>query len=368
MKAAVSDIATDAGRSGLERVRRIARSSARFLLQPDAQVLWLPAALRRARKLIQQTRHDAILVTAPPYSSLLLGSSLHRQTRLPLVCDFRDEWDISQAHLENAPRGHLSRQVQRRMQNRVLRDSAAVIATTEYSRAHLLAKAAAIGHAPLSATIYNGWDPVDFNSDTGHEPQEPNRNGIHLTYTGTLWNLTDITPLVKAVQMISSRNRNLLGSLWISVIGRCTAEQERLLGELSAAGTNVEQRGYLPHAEATRAMISASHLLLLLADVPEARRVIPGKLFEYLAANRPILSIAPEGECSQLVAESGGHWFLPSDHTGIARWLEQALADPLNPAHDLMSKQVAARFTRRTQAERLAGVLDRVVAAGPVKG
>src|SRR5690606_3349124 len=126
-KAAAGAGTSAGGKPGLgARVKRLIRSGASLALQPDPQILWYPAARRAGLKVLREKRHDAIIATAPSYSNLLLGSTLHRRSGLPLLADYRDEWDLSSAYLENAPRDPISWRVQGVMQRRVLRDAAAV--------------------------------------------------------------------------------------------------------------------------------------------------------------------------------------------------------------------------------------------------
>ena len=75
--------------------KRVLRGAANFLLQPDPQVLWNPQAIEAGLRVLSQQKHDVIFVTAPPFSSFLIGAELARRTGLPLVLDYRDEWSIS---------------------------------------------------------------------------------------------------------------------------------------------------------------------------------------------------------------------------------------------------------------------------------
>lgn len=344
------------------RVKRMIRSAASIALQPDPQILWYPAARRAGLKVLRELKHDAILATAPSYSNLLLGSTLHRRTGVPLVADYRDEWDLSSAYLENAPRDPISWRVQGRMQRRVLRDAAAVIATTMASTARIGERAAQAGASPLLECIYNGWDPGDL----GHGaplPAELERKGdtFRLVYTGTLWNLTDVTPVITAVRQLASEHSSLAARLELVFLGRKTPEQAARIASLGDTNVRVTAVDYLPHLVAIATMQSADALLLLLAKVPGAERVAPAKLFEYLAVDRPMLAVVPEGETASIVrsVEPDG-WRDPGNPAGIARWLLDRLeGKPLATAADRPA--IRDGFQRREQAGQLAALLERVV-------
>jgi hypothetical protein len=67
--------------------KRALRGATNLLLQPDPQVLWNPQAIEVGLRVLSQQKHDAIFVTAPPFSSFLIGAELARRTGLPLVHD-----------------------------------------------------------------------------------------------------------------------------------------------------------------------------------------------------------------------------------------------------------------------------------------
>ena len=102
-------------------VRRMMKATARqaltSLLQPDPQVLWSGPAFRAAVHALRKDRHDVIVATAPPFSSLVLGAALSSYTKLPLVLDYRDEWDVSHRCWENRQARAVSLAIQRSMRN-----------------------------------------------------------------------------------------------------------------------------------------------------------------------------------------------------------------------------------------------------------
>jgi glycosyltransferase involved in cell wall biosynthesis len=341
----------------LSGVKRVARRVAQAVLQPDLQVLWTYNALRAATEELRRVRHDAIVVTVPPYSALSVGVALKRRFAVPLVFDFRDEWDLSRRYLEQAPRGGWSQFVQTRMQRSLLKHADAVITTTQASAETYRQKLAEVGNAAGAHCIYNGFDPDDFAVAAGAQPL--GRTGFRLVYTGTLWNLTNVEPLVLAVERVNAANPALLSGLELVCVGRSTPEQRRLLERLRGTPCRLELRDYCSHAEVAHWLHGADALCLLLSDVPGAERVVPAKLFEYLASGKPILAILPHGEAARLLRQflPDGH-FLPRDINGIAGWLADRLrtdsASPaVRPSYDGLEE-----FSRPAQAGRLADVLN----------
>ena len=360
MKAAVSAGDGKAAVGGPRRaLKGLARRLANLALQPDPQVLWMPGALAEGRRILREAPHDAIMATGPPFSTFLTAARLSKASGLPLLLDYRDEWGISNAYLENKRIGRASLAVQARMQRAVIRRARALVATTGPSAEELDRLRASAGGTARVACIYNGFDPDDFAEPTVSTPADPAR--YRLAYVGTLWNLTDVGPLVDAVLDLSRRRPDLAAGLDLAFAGRRTAAQEAQLARLEGSPCHLELHPYLDHARALDLARSADSLLVLLSDVPEAGRVVPAKVFESMAARLPILAIAPRGEAWDLLeGHPAAGRFEPADVAGIADYLASAVVRKRSGvAHDFRGYD-ASCYDRRRLTGQLAGLLDAI--------
>lgn len=343
--------------------RKMIKAGAGLLLQPDAQILWYPNALKAGKRLLKSQHHDAIMATAPPYSNLILASKLKKIFNLPLISDFRDEWDLSSKYLENHQQDHISHLIQSRLQKSVMKASDAIVATTQASTERLLDRAHQFGTDAIGKCIYNGFDPDDF----AHLPEpataqhsHSKQNRFRIVYTGTLWNLTNVEPLIKAIEGIHRENPEILNRLELQFIGRKTPEQLAMLERINQTACTLTTEEYCAHHEALNKMASADALCLLLSDVDGANRVAPAKLFEYLAINREILSITPTGETADILKN---FWptgnFHANNTDGIARWLSDRLNGETSAA--ITNPDKINQFNREFQAGQLAELLGNLV-------
>jgi len=369
-KQAVS-AAAKTGRGRLHVLRRLAsacvRTAANVVLQPDPQVLWRPAARRAALKLLTETPHQAILATGPPFSSFLLGADLSRRSGLPLVLDYRDEWDISNAAWENKRHGPLSLAWQSAMQRRAARQASALIATTQASAEALdRIRARAGGDARVSA-IYNGFDPAEFRD--GQSLTVENDGRFRLAYIGTLWNLTDVAPLVRAVKQLDQQQPELTEQLELVFAGRRTPAQQELVDQLKTTRCHLVCQPYLDHDQAIALMRSSQQLCLLLSGCTDAGRVVPAKVFEYMACRKRILAIAPRGEVWNILTEYPAvDLHQPDDVSGIATSIQQALElKQIGTVMDAAAANLTA-FDRRSQTGQLADVLDQLAGTPQTRG
>jgi glycosyltransferase involved in cell wall biosynthesis len=209
--------------------------------------------------------------------------------------------------------------------------------------------------------IYNGFDPDDFSLPLEDSRTERNK-AFRLSYVGTLWNLTSVAPLVGAVQRLFDRRPDFRDCLELSFVGRRTGSQQKLLENLKQAGCRILETPYVEHQQSVDLLRSADALCLLLSDLPGAERVVPAKLFEYLAAHKPILAIAPQGETWDLLKHyPAGSMYAPGDVEGICHWLTTQICRHQEGCPTFINEWDASRFGRDRQAGQLADLLDGLV-------
>lgn len=252
-----------------------------------------------------------------------------------------------------------------------MRAASALIATTRHSAESLQEVARAASSRPLVTHIYNGFDAEDFHDGTPPLPDplmdsaSAATQPYKLAYIGTLWNLTSVEPVIHAVRQLAEQSPDLASRLELHFVGRRTAAQDEWLDQLGPLPCRVVRQAYLDHNAALRLMRSADGLCLLLSDLPEAGRVVPAKMFEYLAVRRPIFAIVPPGEVSSLLQDCPFAFVhSPSDIAGLARRLGDEIERQRLGVSLPTGSWDASAFERRRQAEQLAGLLNCVSTVG----
>jgi glycosyltransferase involved in cell wall biosynthesis len=337
--------------------KAVVRTGSNLVLQPDAQVLWLPRALREGRQLLEEVPHDAIIATGPPFSTFLVGAALSQHSGLPLVLDYRDEWGLCNTYSENRAQGPVTQWVQWRMQRRVVRQAQVLLATTRSSARALDAVRRRAAASAQVSWIYNGYDPDDF-ADFDPPCPLPDRP-YRLAYVGTLWNLTSVRPLVDAVGRLTEQRPELVSCLELVFAGRRTGAQQQILDRLKGLPCRVVEHPYTDHRGAIEVLRRADGLCVLLSEVAGAERVVPAKVFEYMAARRPVLAIAPLGELADLLRDHpAARHFTPSDIAGIAQGLAAEIERHRAGRPAPLDGWDASMHDRRRQAQRLARLLS----------
>lgn len=348
-------------------VKSVLRSVSNLVLQPDPQILWRPQAMREGLKLLKEIPHDAIIATGPPFSSLLVGASLSRQTGVPLMLDYRDEWSISNAYWENKKQGRFANWLQTRMQNNALRAARMLLATTPSSAEEVAQAARAAGSDAPSTSIYNGFDSDDFEAHDATPPVKKDYGRgtslYRMSFIGTLWNLNSIAPLVDAICQLAITNPQLVGHLELVCAGRKTADQEAHLDRLSGLPCHVVRLPFVEHSEAVQLMRASDALLMLNTDLPETKRIINAKTFEYMAAKRPIFVVAPEGDVWDILRDLPGTVLCaPSEVSTITEKLSLEIERHRCGLHHDDAHWEISRFERRNLAGQLSELLDAMTA------
>ncbi|HUE86409.1 MAG TPA: glycosyltransferase family 4 protein [Vicinamibacterales bacterium] len=314
---------------------------------PDQHVGWLLPALAAGLAASVGRAPDVLYSTAPPWSGQLVSRALASLLRCPWVADFRDPW-------ARAPwrEGRLTaaRRAAELFERLVIRRADAIVFTT---RTNLEEYAAFYPtEARKFRLVRNGCDPDEFDGVTPLV-----RDGrFTLLHAGSLYGGRKPTALFSALAALRDRGVIDAKSFCFRQIGRVALSGFDMGAERTRLGLDgmVELVESQPRREILREMRGASCLLLLQ---PGTTVSIPGKLFEYLAAGRPILAIAEPGETADLVRASGcGLAVLPDDQEGIERAIEslvrQGIAAPAAPPVEL--------FDGRLRTGELAAVLDHV--------
>ena len=335
------------GLSGAERALRHAALFSRRLLLPDEFVSWALTAIPAARRIVNDEKIDVLVTTSPPASVNLIGAAVKQATGVPWVADLRD----SIAANPDRRVDRLAVRVKERGQALVARSVAkradAIVAVSDA----IADEMRELG-AERVRTIPNGCDFDDFDG-LEYRPGERFR----ITHTGSFFGHRDPKPFLTALAEAD-------GDVVVRFVGGLRAA-DREFAEGLGLGDKVEEIPHVPRRSALELQRDSEALLLLLPEAGGRGRTVPsGKIFEYLAAERPILAAVPtDGVAADLVRRAdAGVVVAPDDVpalraaiTGLhARWRKGALDGAA------LSPELRERLSRRTRSREFAEVLRSV--------
>jgi len=327
---------------------RMLRLVDRFGL-PEHELLWVPAAVRRAHQLVVSGRVDCVVTTSPPNATHLVGLLLRRRLKVPWVADLRDPILDNFAY---EPSGVIEDRCWRWFERAVLTQADRCVVTCPELAQRLAERyGGATDRRCGKATderlrvVTNGFDPADapVTGATGHESTED--RPFTVAHVGAFYRQQSVEPVLGAFRRLLADRAELAGRIRFRVVGSIAASQKRAISDADRAC--LEDMGYRPHRQAIGEMARADLLLLMTPANDGGRLCIPAKAFEYLAFGRHVLAVVHAG-------------------TALARWLAQAgnvtvLHHPLDEAS--LSAAIADCFDRwragQLQRPRDAGAIRR---------
>jgi glycosyltransferase involved in cell wall biosynthesis len=337
------------GTEGLERALVHARIASRRLLVPDASVTWnltaIPAAIRIARR----EGIDAVVTTSPPGSVHFVGAAVKRATGAKWLADLRDPL-IANPHRRADTAATRAKQAAAAAVAKLVARNADAISCVSDAIAEEVR--GLVPRGPVR-TIANGCDFDDF---VGLEYRRAGR--FRITHAGSFFGRRDPRPFLQALHESSL-------DIVARFVGDFRASDRDWAVELGL-GERLELVPYAPHAEALRLQRDSEALLLLVPDAGgRGRGVLSGKVFEYLAAERPILAAVPtDGAAAALIRETGAGVVVPPDDVaGIRAALESMHSEYVNgglPAVTL-PEDVKDSLSRRARVEETAELLRELV-------
>jgi len=298
--------APQAGRTWLKRARAWASDAYTQIAHlPDRQVGWFFFAVAAGRELAKNAKFDLIYASGPPFTTFLVARSLSRQFGVPWIAEYRDAW----SRYFYVPRPAWRQALDERMENATVRGAAAIVAVTppwaDYYRERF---------GKPTAAVYNGFDA----QNVGAAQSEPARDKpVSIAYFGVLYEgLRDPSPLYRAV------GRSGLTPADVQIVYYGPTERDvRHLTKKFDVDAFVTVRPRLAYAESLRSQRASDVLLLLQA--PDDPRNVPAKLFEYLAAERPILGLGLDDGIPATLIRDRQAGFYRSDPDAIAEQLRK---------------------------------------------
>jgi glycosyltransferase involved in cell wall biosynthesis len=257
---------------------------------PDARKNWVKPSIGYLAKVIADEGIETIITTGPPHSLHLIGLGLKEKYSVQWIADFRDPWTSIGYH-KKLRLTKTSQKKHKKLEAEVLTSADKVVVTSNLTKNEF----EAITDKPIKV-ITNGYDDdlTLVNLDSS----------FTISHMGSLLTGRNPIALWKAIQELIQENQAFKNSLQIQLAGVVGDEVLQSIKEFGLE-SHVKRLGYLSHGQVLKVQQKSQVLLLLEIDSEETKGIIPGKLFEYLNAKRPILAIGPEGwEAGKLVTQT----------------------------------------------------------------
>lgn len=313
---------------------------------PDGMIGWLLPALGAARKATRDWTPDVVFASAPPFTTLIAGRMIARRVGAPLVIEYRDRW--IEDRYSDVPKARLW--LDQKIEEWCARPARAVVTVSDPWAEDYRAR----WDKPVTVA-YNGFDPDDVAPLDSVPPAASEK--LTILYTGIIYpERRDPTPLLDALSLMGDDRDDIeikfYGSNVDQLAGAVAAKHQQDIVTLSPG---------IPFREALTLQRQADVLLLLQWNNPLEAGNVPGKLFEYIAARRPVLGIGYEdGVPARLLREREAGRVL-NDPQAIAAYLAELLDQKRRDGEiALLPEEVKAGLSRPEQYSEIVKLMNAV--------
>ncbi len=317
---------------------------------PDARIGWYPYAVPQGLKIIKEQNIEAIYSSSPPYTTSVIARKLHRATRIPWVAGFRDPWT---GFLSTPDRWFIPRAIDERLERAVFNDANAIEAAWRGILKDVTGKVPGIDQKKL---VYhpNGFDREDYPT-----LKLKKNKRFTVTYTGSMYGKRNPRTFLQAVEGLVSDGKVDPRKIHLKFIGRFGSEVREMLAR-SSIHDSIEVFSYLPHSESVEALLRSDALLLIVDEADGSDEIVPGKVFEYIGAQRPIIGLAPEGAIAGLMRETrsglvAANQDIPAIQAAFIECYANFLYHKPNFEQD---REAVKQYDRREITRQLAALLD----------
>ena len=317
---------------------------------PDARCWWVKPSVRYLKAYLKEHPVDAIISTGPPHSMHLIAMKLKEATGLPWIADFRDPWTQIDFYDELRLTPWADRR-QHHLERQVLTKADKVV-TVSWDWARGLGR---LGNRNVQV-IQNGFD-WECHPD---EERAPLTEAFTLTHIGVIGPARNAPVLWKALQELKNEIDGFGEALKIKLVGQV---DQSVIQDLEACGLtgNTEFINHVPHDEVKQFQEASQVLLLFVNNAPNAKGILTGKLYEYLASARPILAIGPEdGDAAHLLEKTQAGITVGFDDKEKMKEVVKGLYERYL-RHDLPDNDNSGieRYSRKALAGDYANLLDK---------
>ena len=284
--------------SVLERIMLYIRGN--FFI-PDARKFWVKPSVNYLSKFINNNEVDIVITTGPPHSLHLIGLQLKKELGVKWVADFRDPWTTIGYHKKLKLTKH-SQSKHEKLEHQVLYSVDKIIVTSESTKKEFEQKT----NKPVEV-ITNGYDYISLDKaelDTK----------FTLSHVGSLLSERNPKVLWQVLKELIEENEEFKNAFQLNLVGSISEDVLNSI-EKFISTDYINKVGYVSHNESIKYQRQSQLLLLIEIDSEETKSIVPGKLFEYMVSNRPIIAIGPNSsDIEHILRETNaGRYFDYSD-------------------------------------------------------
>lgn len=306
-----------------ERIRKLFNRISQTFFIPDNKVSWSKKAAKLADEVLSKENYDAIFVTCPPFSSFVAVTELKKKYDIPIFVDYRDLWFDSYFSFYPTP---FHKSIHKKLEYNSLKASDKVIVTNRQIKEKLLNNYQFLSFDDV-LIIRHGYDAKDFE---GVNPIPQENSKMILTYSGVFMEYCTPNYFLRAFKLLTQERPDIASNIELHFVGLLGKDHLRLIRKLKLEEF-IKHHGYMNHDEAIKKIISSHVLWFHVGKKKNISAILPGKIYEYAGAHKPIIACVPDGAAKTSMEEYKASFITKPDDI-------EEIKNTLIRVHDLFRK------------------------------
>ncbi len=312
---------------------------------PDARIFWVKPSVKFLQKYIQENNIETLITTGPPHSVHLIGLGLKKQNNIQWIADFRDPWTTIGYH-KALKLSKKSAKKHKELEKEVMNSCDQLIVTSPTTKAEF----EQITSKPIEV-ITNGYDVENVF-------KKPMDSKFTLAHIGSFLSERNPRILWKSLSELVKENKDFADDFQLKLIGAVSREVLETIQEFRLENY-VNHLGYVSHNEALQEQRSSQVLLLIEINSEATNCIIPGKLFEYMVSDRPILAIGPENaDFKNIIKETNTGTFFTYEDKEVLKAQIETYYNQFKQNSLQVNAIGLQKYSRKKLAEHLVHVLN----------
>lgn len=289
-----------------EFIRNIFDKISQSIFIPDNKISWSKLAFKKIDEILTKEKFDAIFITCPPFSAFDIISKIKKKHDVPLFADYRDLWYRSYFAFYLTP---FHRLLHKKKEYWALKAADRITVTNRKIKEKLLHTYPFLTFDDV-VIISHGFDHEDFEKI----PAQPKpQNKMVLMYSGIFMVYNSPAYLLKAFKQLTIERPDIASNIELHFVGFLRKENQKLIRKLKIQAF-VKDHGYVNHDESIAKLKSADVLWFMVGRRRNIDAILPGKVYEYIGAKKPILACVPDGAAKMAIEESGAGFICSPDN------------------------------------------------------
>ncbi len=318
---------------------------------PDARRGWVNYAFNEACRLIEKENINTVLTTSPPHSVQLTGLKLKKKFGIKWIADMRDPWtDIY--YYNEFSHTPFARKLDSKYERLVLENADRIITVSKSMKLLFSDKSDKIDPDKITV-IPNGYDDEDFKTADSSQPAQKE---FIITYTGTLAESYNPEVFFMALKKVTDQIPGI--KLKLRFVGNISSDVVDEMKRISLS-SHLELIPDVSHDRSIEYLLNSSILFLVIPEIKNDKGILTGKLFEYLAARKPIVCIGPiDGDAASIIKEcEAGETFERDMETNLTEYLEKLISKWSKGESLQIRNDGYLNYSRYKQTEELSKII-----------